>query len=59
MEHLQHAYVQKALDSISDENLHKLIVANGNSPSRIFGHLVDTDDGLLELFESVAGYTRN
>jgi len=42
--------MQKALESISDENFHKPIIASGNSPSWVFGHLVDTEDGLLELF---------
>lgn len=42
--------MQKTIDSISDENFHKPIVAGGNSPSWVLGHLVDTDDGLLELF---------
>lgn len=47
------AYVkrmQKVLDGISDENFHKSIVPGGNSPSWVLGHLVDTDDALLELF---------
>lgn len=42
--------MQKALDTLSDENFHKPVVAGGNTPSWIFGHLVDTDDALLELF---------
>jgi uncharacterized damage-inducible protein DinB len=42
--------MQKALDVISDENFHKQIIPNGNTPSWLFGHLVDTDDALLELF---------
>ena len=42
--------MQKAFDTISDENFNKPIVANGNSPSWLLGHLVDTDDRLLELF---------
>ncbi|GHN01681.1 hypothetical protein WSM22_31700 [Cytophagales bacterium WSM2-2] len=42
--------MQKALDSISEENFHKSILENGNTPSWLFGHLVDTEDGLLELF---------
>lgn len=42
--------MQKALDTLSDENFHKSVVAGGNTPSWIFGHLVDTDDALLELF---------
>jgi len=40
----------KILETISDENFHKQIVPNGNSPSWLFGHLADTDDMLLELF---------
>jgi uncharacterized damage-inducible protein DinB len=39
----------KALETISDENFVKPIVAGGNNPSWLFGHLVDTDDALLEL----------
>ena len=39
----------KTLETISDENFHKQIVVNGNSPSWLFGHLADTDDKLLEL----------
>jgi uncharacterized damage-inducible protein DinB len=42
--------MQKAMDAIADENFHKSIVAGGNTPSWLFGHLVDTDDALLELF---------
>jgi uncharacterized damage-inducible protein DinB len=42
--------MQKAFDTLSDENFHKPVVAEGNTPSWIFGHLVDTDDALLELF---------
>jgi len=42
--------MQKSLDELSDENYFKQIVPNGNSPSWIMGHLVDTDDRLLELF---------
>lgn len=39
----------KTMDSISEENFHKPIVAGGNSPSWIIGHLVEADDALLEL----------
>jgi uncharacterized damage-inducible protein DinB len=42
--------MRKVLDTISDENFHKPIVNNGNSPSWLLGHLADTDDALLELF---------
>ena len=42
--------MQKAFDTITDENFNKPIVANGNSPSWLLGHLVDTDDKLIELF---------
>ena len=42
--------MQKVIDSISDENFNQPIVANGNSPSWLLGHLADTDDKLLELF---------
>ena len=42
--------MQKSFDGLSDENYFKQIVPNGNSPSWIMGHLVDTDDKLLELF---------
>jgi hypothetical protein len=42
--------MQKVLESIDVENFNKPIVAGGNSPSWILGHLVDTDDALLELF---------
>ena len=38
------------MDSITPENFDKPVVANGNSPSWILGHLVDTDDKLIELF---------
>ncbi|MFM8912176.1 MAG: DinB family protein [Flammeovirgaceae bacterium] len=41
--------MSKTLDSISEENFHRPIVANGNSPSWIMGHLVEADDALLEL----------
>jgi len=44
------ARMQKALDSISAQKFNEPIVANGNSPSWLFGHLADTDDKLLELF---------
>ncbi len=42
--------MQKVIDSIDDENFNQPIVANGNSPSWLLGHLADTDDKLLELF---------
>lgn len=41
--------IQKTLDTISDENFNKPIVAGSNSPSWIFGHLAEADDSLLEL----------
>ncbi len=40
----------KVLESISDEIFFLPIIPNGNSPSWLLGHLVDTDDLLLELF---------
>ncbi len=43
-------YMQKVLDTITDENFHKPIVPGGNSPSWLLGHLTDTDDALLEIF---------
>ncbi len=42
--------MSKMLESISDEKYFLPIVADGNSPSWLFGHLADTDDMLLELF---------
>lgn len=42
--------MQKVLESIDDEHFNKPILPGGNSPSWILGHLVDTDDALLELF---------
>lgn len=42
--------MQKVLTEISDNTFHQPIVPDGNSPSWILGHLVDTDDRLLELF---------
>lgn len=39
----------KTLESFADENFHRQIVPNGNSPSWLFGHLADTDDMLIEL----------
>ena len=42
--------MQKVFDTLSDENFNKPIVANGNSPSWIMGHLTEADDALLELF---------
>jgi hypothetical protein len=41
--------IQKILDTISDEAYHKPIVAGGNSPSWILGHLIEDDDAILEL----------
>jgi len=38
------------LDAIPEEDFYKPIVPGGNSPSWLMGHLVDTDDALLELF---------
>lgn len=42
--------MQKLLDTISNENFNKPVAPGANSPSWILGHLVDTDDKLLELF---------
>lgn len=42
--------MQKVLDTIAPENFNKPIVLGGNTPSWLLGHLVDTDDKLLELF---------
>lgn len=42
--------MEKVFETISAENFNTPIVANGNSPSWLLGHLVDTDDKLLELF---------
>lgn len=42
--------MQKSIDALKNENYLNPIVPNGNSPSWILGHLVDTDDRLLELF---------
>ena len=42
--------MQKVIDTITDQNFNSAIVANGNSPSWLLGHLADTDDKLLELF---------
>jgi hypothetical protein len=44
------ARMQKMMDTINDQNYNAPITLNGNSPSWLFGHLVDTDDKLLELF---------
>ena len=38
------------MDTIADQRFSTPITPNGNSPSWLFGHLVDTDDKLLELF---------
>lgn len=40
----------KTLETLTEEKFHQPIVSGGNSPSWILGHLVDTDDALLELF---------
>ena len=42
--------MQKVLDTITEENFNKPVIAGANSPSWILGHLADTDDKLLELF---------
>jgi uncharacterized damage-inducible protein DinB len=42
--------MQKVLDSVDDTRFSKPIAEGANSPSWILGHLVDTDDALLELF---------
>lgn len=42
--------MEKVMETISTEDLNTPIVAAGNSPSWLLGHLVDTDDRLLELF---------
>lgn len=42
--------MQKLLDTISQENFTRPVLPGANSPSWILGHLVDTDDKLLELF---------
>src|SRR6478609_2429103 len=42
--------MQKVLDTIVDQNFNSPITPGGNSPSWLLGHLVDTDDKLLELF---------
>src|SRR5688572_32066455 len=42
--------MQKVLDTITEENFNKPVIAGANSPSWILGHLADTDDALLELF---------
>ncbi len=44
------ARMQKIFETISDDNYNKPIMANGNSPSWIMGHLAEADDALLELF---------
>ena len=41
--------IQKIIDTISDDNYIKPIIAGGNSPSWILGHLIEGDDSLLEL----------
>lgn len=42
--------MQKMLDALSADRYNTPIVAGGNSPSWLMGHLADTDDALLELF---------
>lgn len=42
--------MQKVLDELKESQYHKPIVPGGNTPSWLMGHLVDTDDKLLELF---------
>jgi len=42
--------IQMVLDTIGEEDFHTPILARGNSPSWLLGHLADTDDVLLELF---------
>jgi hypothetical protein len=42
--------MQKVLDSLDAEHFNKPIFPGSNSPSWILGHLVDTDDALIELF---------
>ncbi len=42
--------MQKVIETISDENFQRPVVPDGNSPSWLLGHLVDTDDALLQLF---------
>lgn len=42
--------MEKVLKTINHETFNTPIIANGNSPSWIIGHLADTDDKLLELF---------
>ncbi|MBL7875336.1 MAG: DinB family protein [Cyclobacteriaceae bacterium] len=39
----------KVFETISDADFTRPIVAGGNSPSWLLGHLVETDDALLEL----------
>ncbi len=41
---------QKMLESMNEKSYQMAIVAGGNSPSWLMGHLADTDDMLLELF---------
>lgn len=42
--------MQKMLDALSADRYNTPIVAGGNSPAWLMGHLADTDDALLELF---------
>lgn len=48
--HTYNRRMQKVLDTIGEEDFIKPIIAGGNSPSWLLGHLADTDDALLELF---------
>jgi uncharacterized damage-inducible protein DinB len=41
--------IQKVFASMESQNFDRPIVTGGNSPSWILGHLVDTDDALLEI----------
>jgi uncharacterized damage-inducible protein DinB len=40
----------KAIETTPNEKFNTPITPGGNSPSWVMGHLVDTDDALLELF---------
>ena len=41
--------IQKVFASMEGPNFERPIIPGGNSPSWILGHLVDTDDALLEI----------
>jgi uncharacterized damage-inducible protein DinB len=43
------ARMQKAFDTLDDSRYLQPIVEGGNSPSWLLGHLVDTDDELVEI----------